>query len=70
MDMREEMRRDMLQEAIEEQFYDKHMREDFDYFIDNTNASDIIIEIEKLYRIADEYGYDRGDITNYIKDNI
>ena len=70
IDLREEMREDMLQEAREEEFTDNLMRKDIDYFLDQVNASEIIKEIEALIRTAEHYGYDRSDITDYIKDNI
>lgn len=70
IDLREEMREDMLQEAREEEFTCKHMREDIDYFLDQVNAVEIIKEIEALIKTAVYYGYDRRDIVEYIEDNI
>ena len=70
IDLREEMREDMLQEAREEEFTEKCMRDDIDYFLEQVNAVEIIKEIEALIKTAEYYGYDRSDITDYIKDNI
>ena len=70
IDLREEMREDMLQEAREEEFTCKRMREDVDYFLEQVNAVEIVKEIEALIKTAEHYGYYRSDIVEYIKDNI
>jgi len=66
----DELRNDMIQESRQEQQQEIDMRYDFDVFIDYSNAVEIIKSIESLIRVADEYGWDRSDIVDYIKENI
>ena len=70
IDLKEQMREDMMREAREEEFTCKQMRDDIDYFLEQVNLVEIIKEIEALIIMAESYGYGRSDITDYIKDNI
>ena len=70
IDLKEEMREDIMREAREEEFTCKQMCEDIDYFLEQVNAVEIVKDIEALIVIAESYGYDKSDIVNYIKDNI
>jgi hypothetical protein len=70
IDLKEEMRNDMLQEAREEEFTYKRMSEDVDYFLEQVNAVEIIKEIQSVIKTAELYGYYRSDIIEYINDNI
>ena len=70
IDLREEMREDMLQEAREEEFTYSKMRDDFDFFMETTNGNEIIKSINSLINVACKFGYERDDVIEYIKDNI
>lgn len=70
IDLKEEMREDILREAREEEFTCKQMSKDIDYFLEQVNAVEIIKEIESIIKTAVNYGYERSDIVDYIKDNI
>ena len=66
INLKEEMREDMMREAREEEFTCKQMREDFDFFMGNK----IIKSINSLINVACLFGYERDDVIEYIKDNI
>ncbi len=70
IDLREEMREDMMREAREEEFTDNLMSKDIDYFLEQVNAVEIVKEIQAIIKTAEHYGYERDDVIEYIKDNI
>ncbi len=70
IDLKEEMREDMMREAREEEFTCKQMREDFDFFMEISNGNEIIKSINSLINVACQFGYERDDVIEYIKDNI
>jgi len=70
IDLREEMREDMMREAREEEFTYKQMRDDFDFFMETSNGNEIIKSINSLINVACQFGYERDDVIEYIKDNI
>ena len=60
MDIREEKRQDMLQDAKEAQKYEKLMYEDYEYAFNsfNLNEQSTVAEIRQAMETLNQYGHD------------
>ena len=70
IDFIEEMREDMMREAREESLCEKQMRDDFDFFIETQDTLPIIKDIQRLIKIADEYGHNRDNIVEWLMEYV
>ena len=61
---REEMRRDMLEEASAREYHEIKMRLDPDFFLNYCGVYDIQEELLNIRQLCDEYGYDFEEVID------
>jgi len=57
-ELKEEWRRDMLEESRADEVYEREMRTDLDFAFEELGAAEIIEQLEKLRSSLESYGWE------------